>query len=918
MVHSISVDSSRGVAAPHYLVTMIDRIGPFEIMKELGRGGMGIVYLARDTRLDRQVAIKALPDHLASDPVRLERFEREAKTLAGLSHVNVAGIYGVEDQDGARYLVLEFVEGETLADIIDRGPIQLDDAIEFAAQIAAGLEAAHEAGVIHRDLKPANIKITPDGVAKVLDFGLARTDEATSSSGALDNPTLTTPQPQHSPTIEGAILGTAAYMSPEQARGRKVDKRTDIWSFGVVLYEMLVGASPFHGETATDSIGAVLHKDLELDRLPAGTPRDVRRLISRCLHRDRNARLQSIGDARIELQEAADPSNRDEPLAATSSSSARIWQVVAGALLLALVAGGVWALRSAPDVEPPLRPDIASVAMVLDSMEITSEPSISPDGRTVVFSARDGTDDDIFSIRVGGSNPINLTPDSNGDEKFPAVSPDGEYIAYSSSKDPGGIFIMGATGEDSRRITDSGFDPDWSPDGSKLVFTSEEVLSPYGRMTVASLFVVDVDSREVTRLSMSDSDSPSQDAHDAVDPSWSPDGRWIAYWGVEQGTRNLFVVPAEGGQHISVTEDLWTEWNPIWRPDSDRLYFVSDRLGTRDVWVVRIDPESGHPVGEPEYVLAGPTRVYSMDFSASGDRLLLYTSAPYTKLERAEFDPDTIKILSAPKKIYDAHEEIIQLNVSSNGEWLAYRSDSPKEEIIVMRTDGSERRQITNDDFRDRGPEWSLRDDSLYFYSNRGGPYEVWRMNRDGANLQKVISGLEANIGLTEPNIDPTGAILVVSSRDGGDNHSLMFDIAPNGELVRRDTVIEGFFSSAWSPGGDWIAGATFDSDFDVTGSVYNVASADILPIAFADTGIPVGDFDELTWLDDHRFMFWSDERAALVVADARTQEAQVYDGIDTGEMHVFPIGSWPDAIILTREYDSAMWLLELEPTPDE
>jgi serine/threonine protein kinase len=257
---------------------MIDRIGPFEIMKELGRGGMGIVYLARDTRLDRQVAIKALPDHLASDPVRLERFEREAKTLAGLSHVNVAGIYGVEDQDGARYLVLEFVEGETLADIIDRGPIQLDDAIEFAAQIAAGLEAAHEAGVIHRDLKPANIKITPDGVAKVLDFGLARTDEATSSSGALDNPTLTTPQPQHSPTIEGAILGTAAYMSPEQARGRKVDKRTDIWSFGVVLYEMLVGASPFHGETATDSIGAVLHSFWR--SLPAASGRCGARLMS--------------------------------------------------------------------------------------------------------------------------------------------------------------------------------------------------------------------------------------------------------------------------------------------------------------------------------------------------------------------------------------------------------------------------------------------------------------------------------------------------------------------------------------------------------------------------------------------------------------------------------------------------------------
>lgn len=897
---------------------MIDRIGPFEVIKELGRGGMGIVYLARDTRLDRQVAIKALPEHLASDPVRLERFEREAKTLAGLSHVNVAGIYGVEEQEGARYLVLEFVEGETLADIIDRGPLVMDDAIEYAAQIAAGLEAAHEAGVIHRDLKPANIKITPDGVAKVLDFGLARTAEATSSSGALDNPTLTTPQPQHSPTIEGAILGTAAYMSPEQARGRRVDTRTDIWSFGIVLYEMLVGASPFQGETATDSIGAILHKDLDLDRLPPDTPRDVRRLISRCLHRDRTARLQSIGDARIELQEAADPSNRDEPLVALSSSSARTWQMIAGALLLALVAGGVWALQRAPNIEPPLRPDIASIAQVLDSMQIVSEPSISPDGRTVVFSAQDGADYDIYSIRVGGSNPVNLTPNSDGDEKHPAVSPDGEYIAYTSSRDPGGIFIMGATGENPRRITDSGFDPEWSPDGTKLVYTSEDVFSPYGRITMASLFVVDVESRDVTRLQITPSGSSETAEIDAVDPSWSPDGRWIAYWGVDHGTRNLFVVPAEGGEQISVTNDRWTEWNPIWGPHSDRLYFVSDRLGTRDVWVVRMDSASGQPIGEPEYVLAGPARVHAVDFSSSGDRLLLFSFSPYTKLERVEFDSKRIEFLSAPKKIYDAHEEIIQLNVSHDGQWIAYRSDSPKEEIIVMRIDGSERRQITNDDFRDRGPVWSPREDSLIFYSNRDGPYEIWRMSRDGANLEKLVTETQTRGGLTQPSLDPTGAILAVASREELGNRSLLFDISPEGDITQRDYVIENFFSNAWSPGGDWIVGEAFDTGFAWTCSVYNVASNEIFPIAFADTEAPVKDMGEVAWLDEHRFIFWSDERMALAVADARTQEVHVHEGDYTDEMHVFPIRESPDAIILTREYDTAMWLLELEPTADE
>ena len=270
---------------------------------------MGVVHLARDTRLDRDVAIKELPELFAQDPARLERFEREAKALAALSHVNLAGIYGVEEQDGAKYLVLEYVEGETLADRLDRGPLPLDEALELAVQIAAGVEAAHEAGIIHRDLKPANIKLTPEGKAKVLDFGLARADESGTSTSSLGLDSATMTAAQQSPTIEGAILGTAAYMSPEQARGRRVDKRTDIWSFGVVLYEMLVGASPFHGETASDSIGAVLHKEIDLNLLPAGTPPMVRHVLVRCLERDRDNRYRDIGDVRIELERA-----RTEPL----------------------------------------------------------------------------------------------------------------------------------------------------------------------------------------------------------------------------------------------------------------------------------------------------------------------------------------------------------------------------------------------------------------------------------------------------------------------------------------------------------------------------------------------------------------------------------------------------------------------------
>ncbi len=404
---------------------------------------MGVVYLARDTRLDREVAIKALPEHLATDPARLERFEREAKTLAGLSHPNVAGIHGVEEKEGTRYLVLEYVDGETLADRLDRGPLPVDEAIEYAVQIAAGVEAAHEAGVIHRDLKPANIKITPEGVAKVLDFGLARVEEAGSSTGGLDSPTMTTPQPQHSPTIEGAILGTAAYMSPEQARGRRVDKRTDVWSFGVVLYEMLVGASPFHGETATDSIGAVLHKDLDLDRLPADTPVHVRRVLDRCVERDKSLRYRDIGDVRVELMRADDT----EPGALSAGSSRRsLGTVVAFAALPAFFLGALltWSLigKAASDSAPePEARDPIHIEILTggDAGRTPIEMATSPVNPMIIAWAGRLPGDDksespavcLHDLRTGETRRLQGT---DGADTI-AFSPDGQSIAF-HWKDP--------------------------------------------------------------------------------------------------------------------------------------------------------------------------------------------------------------------------------------------------------------------------------------------------------------------------------------------------------------------------------------------------------------------------------------------------------------------------------------------------
>ena len=277
--------------------------GRYEIIKELGKGGMGEVYLAEDTNLKRQVAIKVLPKAFAFDDERLARFEREARVLASLNHPNIATIHGLENEDGQQLLVMELVEGETLAERIEKGPLSLEETLDVSRQIAEGLESAHEKGVIHRDLKPGNIKLTPEGAIKILDFGLAKAyQEEPEAVDLSKSPTLTDRMTQ-----PGVILGTAAYMSPEQARSRPVDKRTDIWAFGCVLYECLTGKMAFPGETFSDTLAHILKGEPDWSKLPLSTPTSIKALLRRCLQKELKSRLRYIGDARIEMDEAESP-----------------------------------------------------------------------------------------------------------------------------------------------------------------------------------------------------------------------------------------------------------------------------------------------------------------------------------------------------------------------------------------------------------------------------------------------------------------------------------------------------------------------------------------------------------------------------------------------------------------------------------
>ena len=407
------------------------RLGTYEIVAQIGAGGMGEVYRAHDTKLARDVAIKVLPANFVNDPERLSRFQREARMLAALNHANIATIYGLEESGGVTCLVMELVPGETLAERVKAGPLPVGEALKIAVQIAEALEAAHEKSIIHRDLKPANVKVTPEGKVKVLDFGLAKAFEGDSTSEDIGNsPTLS-----RAATMQGVILGTAAYMSPEQARGKACDKRTDIWAFGCVLYELLTGKQAFHGEVTTEILAAVLREEPDWHALPDSTPVKVRDLLRRCLQKDMNKRCRDSGDVRIEIEEAL-----AAPVAAeltTAASAQGIRSLGRRGLILSLgslLVGGAIIGLAAWNLKPSPPQPVSRVAITLPPGQqlagLDSGPAvaISPDGTHLAYVARQGGAQQLY-LRAMDSLDAKPIPDTEGAIE-PFFSPDGRWLGF--------------------------------------------------------------------------------------------------------------------------------------------------------------------------------------------------------------------------------------------------------------------------------------------------------------------------------------------------------------------------------------------------------------------------------------------------------------------------------------------------------
>ena len=685
------------------------RMGSYEILGPLGAGGMGEVYRARDTKLGRDVALKILPEQFVANPERLARFQREAELLAALNHPNIAAIYGLEETDGRRTLVLELVEGPTLADRIAQGAMPIDEALPVARQIAMALEAAHEHGIIHRDLKPANIKVRPDGTVKVLDFGLAKALETeTSPPVQSDSPTMS-----RAATHAGVILGTAAYMSPEQAKGLALDRRSDLFAFGAVLYQMLVGQPAFRGETVADILAAVIRATPAWERLPADAPTGLRRLLQRCLEKDRARRLQTAADARIRIE---DVEVEGEPTGIRAPAGAEAWEkwrwVVGSALSIAVVAlafaAGSYFRGSPPTDAPEMRLEVTTPRT---SARALVSFALSPDGRQIVFVAEAGGPRRLWLRRLDATTAQPLAgTDGAG---LPFWAPDNRSVGFFAD---GKLKRVDLDGGVPQTLADA--DPrggTWSQDGTILF---QRFQSGLLRVAASGGEPVAVTSRE-----------PTQAGHRF--PHFLPDGRrFLFYVRGTPDTSGIYL----GSLDSPKTTRLAAAASPggVYAPSGWVLFVRGDTLLAQ-----RLDLERGSLTGNPVTVAESVVLFEGEGgFSASSTGLMAYRAGATGLRRQLTWFDRTGKTLGT---LGTADASLLSSpRLSLDGRWAAaQRTVQGNQDVWLL--DGTRTTRFTFDRRSDRYPVWSPDGGRIVFSSNRSGFDTLFLKPANGAGKEELL-----------------------------------------------------------------------------------------------------------------------------------------------------------------------------------
>jgi serine/threonine protein kinase len=709
-------------------------VGPYRIVSRIGQGGMGEVFKASDTRLGRQVAIKSAHEEFSG------RFQREARAISALNHPNICTLYDV----GPNYLVMELVEGANLV-----GPVPVAVAIGYARQIAAGLEAAHEKGVVHRDLKPANIKVTPEGTVKILDFGLAKAAEAhvaaLGAASATMSPTLS-----HAMTEKGMILGTASYMAPEQARGEAVDERADIWAFGVVFYELLTGKMLFgDSKNVSDALAAVLTREPDFHTLPKDTPPRVRRILELCLRKDPKQRLRDIGDARILLDEP-------EPAAPVPPAPARRWLWAAGLAALAILAAFVWRQWQA---ERPVGPfQRIQITRLTDSGK-ASAAAISPDGKYVVHVVTDEGKSSLWLLHAATGSNVQILPPTSGSFSSLRFSRDGNslyYMVQTAGALPA-IYTVPVLGGNARKLaaldgyTRWGREPirslataSLSPDAKRLAFAREAGED-------LGLFVVNLDGSGERQLAARQSPDSFGRA------AWSPDGKTIAYsvLSFRSGlSAVLMATPVEGGPEKRISLRTWYGIEtPLWLPDGHGLVATANaQYPLYQVWYV------SHPGGQARSITNDLNSYKGLSLAADGSAFVTVQTETMSHIwVMASGDPESTREISTGRL-----DGLNHVAWGANGAIYFEAPDSSQDtQIWVTSADGRGRRQITTEHLTGRAVPCG-GDRYLVFLSYRAGTPHIWRSDLDGGNVLQLTNGE----GERAPSCSPDGSWLTYQSPD--------------------------------------------------------------------------------------------------------------------------------------------------------
>ncbi len=783
-------------------------ISHYQVVEKIGEGGMGVVYKAEDTLLNRTVAIKFL--HATDD---MPRLLREARAAASLNHPNVCTVHEVDPEHS--FLVMEFVEGESLARKIGGRPLPVREAVKLAAQICEGLKAAHLKGIVHRDIKSGNVLVTGGGQVKILDFGLAKT------------------QGQATLTREGAVVGTLGYMSPEQMRCEAIDQRTDIWALGAVLHEMLTGRLPM-GQSET---------------LPEG----FSRVVQKALAADPGERYQHVDELLVDLRALGKRVPQGIQAGAPGGVRFRKALRVAGigAAGLAILLGGAEIARRARNTSGGASIPTMEFKKLTSTAGIEWFPSLSPDGEWFAYGGASASGRrHIYLQSVSGENRQDLTPDSTADDDQPAFSPKGERIAFHSTRGGGGIFVMGRTGEAVKRITSSGFNPAWSPDGALLAYGDGPIeIFPQNINLVSQLWIVEVESGKTWRLFEGD----------AVQPSWSPHNLRIAYTNRtgNQARGGIWTVPAAGGTPVPVTSDPARDWSPVWSPDGKYLYFASDRGGSMNLWRIAIDEKSGKARGRPQALTTPAPYLAHLSFSADGKRIaysaVLVTSNVQQLSLDASFHPK-----GEPSWVTNGSRRWSSPDPSPDGEWVAFYSlTEPEGQIYIAHPDGSGLHQVTSGAI-DRVPRWSPDGRWLAYASDRSKRFELWKIRPDGSDLQQLTSG-----GGGYAAWHPDGLTIAAKT--------MLFDPNRPWKEQTPETLPplsksgDEFIANSWSPDSRYLAGMV-RGDRVAPGSlgagitVYSLESRSYTQIT---------DFGEWpVWLPDSRHLLFVANGNAFYVAD--------------------------------------------------